>query len=1043
MFTLVIRVLAVLLLWIVAGVQASGQRIAQHAGLNAENISAVLLDHQGFMWIGSQQGLFFYNGYQLQAHKPNISEPGSIAALDIRNLYQSRDNHIWVSTNSGGLSRYNPATQSFTNYRHQSADNHSLSNDSVYDVIEGANGQLWVATQIGLNRLDPKSGMNTRYFKQEGVAGSLPGNYVYKLFVDSLNRLWVGTLGGGLAYWQDDATGFVTVPLPQGNHDVFAIAEQAGECLWVGTRLGLIRIGFDDLAASQVELGSITGAEPIVASLMLDADVLYVGTLGHGLHAFRPGSGYAKALTPGSDDTVTSIIKSQSGQLYYATWGSGVFLYDSPLPARSAAAQTDSFWHALPDVTAVLAEQDGDRVWLGSFSHGLHWMDMQTRQLSKLDVSLGALQLNGIVSLATVGPQALLVGASNGLWYIDNTGRVLGFWGYDPDKADSIGKGFVRVLEPGKDGDIWVGIGGDGLYRFDISSGGFTAYRHDPDDPSSLSGNYITSLLLDGRFLWVGTRSNGLNLCELATMSCQRLLVSNSGLTHFYISDIAKDRQGRVWVGTDGGGLHTVTLDQHMPGGVNVTADPRLATDSVKAILPQDDGNIWVATNTGIFAFSPADDTFQPLADPVLTHAGSFIQRSKSAGPAYSVFGSHNGVYLLTHATGIGPAIHFPMRFTRLAHDGLPDTLQGLAITERQRLTIPWEGMLSVEFALLDFAAPSHSYEYRVSPSDSWIPLNNMNHLNFYKMEPGLHRLQVRGLGTSGVWSEPAQLEIAVIPPWWRNTRYMMLALILLCLLAVMYHRYRMARWERYTRKLTALKEDKLKVIAQLRQNEQQLQTAFEGMRSLATRLQHAKEEERKSISRELHDQFGQSLTATQISLQLFRRQHPQGSQQIDQCIDTIQGMIKQVRAISFDLRPSLLDDVGLVAGISHQLRIMSSSLSHPITFVADEDFPRINPELTITLFRVIQESVTNAIRHAMATRIEVTLAVTDSSVRARISDNGIGFDIDSVKAKISGGRHLGLLGVEERVLSLAGDLEINAAVGGGVSITVEFPYAE
>ena len=181
----VIKYLVPLLLLFTAHAWSANQRIAQHQGLDADNISAMMFDHQGFMWIGSQEGLFFYDGAQLEKFEPDVTDNGSIAALDIRNLYLSRDNSIWISTNSGGLSRFNPETHAFINYRHDSDDINSLSNDSVYDVVDGPDGHLWIATQIGLNRLQPASGDIKRFYKQDESVGALPANYVYKLFVDS------------------------------------------------------------------------------------------------------------------------------------------------------------------------------------------------------------------------------------------------------------------------------------------------------------------------------------------------------------------------------------------------------------------------------------------------------------------------------------------------------------------------------------------------------------------------------------------------------------------------------------------------------------------------------------------------------------------------------------------------------------------------------------------------------------------------------------------------------------------------------------------
>jgi signal transduction histidine kinase len=356
-------------------------------------------------------------------------------------------------------------------------------------------------------------------------------------------------------------------------------------------------------------------------------------------------------------------------------------------------------------------------------------------------------------------------------------------------------------------------------------------------------------------------------------------------------------------------------------------------------------------------------------------------------------------------------------------------------------LEVPWGGMLNVQFTLLDFSTSKHRYEYRVSSADVWRKLNDVRQLNFYKMAPGTHELEVRGTSHGGQWSEPARISIAVIPPWWRNPTYILLILLLATFLAIGYHKYRMAKWRRITKRLNNLKEEKSLVIEQLEKNEQQLKAAFEGMRKLASRLLNAKEEERKAISRELHDQFGQSLTAIQIGLQLYRRQHPLNSEPIDASVNNIQTMIKQVRAFSFDLRPSLLDDVGLTAATNDLIAKLANTVDYPIYFRADDNFPQLNPELSTTLFRVIQESLTNAIRHAQATRIEVSLSFDGSTIRSVISDNGIGFDVATIKEKISEGGHLGLLGVEERVYSQHGILSIETQPGAGTMITTEFLY--
>lgn len=1041
----VIRTIIYIMLLHLGNAWSAPEKIAQNLDFDADNISAVLFDQQGFMWLGTQDGLFFYDSHQLEKFRPDVDTPGTIAALDIRNLYLSRDNSLWISTNSGGLSRFNPDTRTFTNYRHNSEDINSLSNDSVYDVTDGPDGELWVATQIGLNRLNPATGKVRRYVKEDTNAASLPSNYIYRLYVDSHNRLWIGTIGGGLAYWAGETQGFISVELPDGIKDVFSIVEQDGKYLWVGTRQGLLRITLDNLLVSRIKPVLGTESELMIISLHLDANQLILGTFGQGLRFYDPDTNQLNQHSQdsqGAKDTITSIVKDSTGQLFYATWGRGAYKLDVTERNKSANGTAKSTSLSLPNVAALYASSGSNKAWVGSFSHGLHWLDLDTQQLNKFTPSSYTQNINGVLSIASVGTDELLVGTSEGLWHLLGNGTVKAHFSYQRDEAGSIGKGFVRVLQPDDSGDVWVGIGGDGLYKYHPDSETFTAFKHDPSVLDSLSGNYITSLLVDGPYLWVGTRSNGLNLCQKDNMSCQRLQVHNSGLNHYYISDIAKDDLGNIWVGTDGGGLHKAEFHPRgVETEVRITPEAGLAADSIKSILPGASGDVWFTTSDGLFGYNADHKRFYKATDRVLNGLGGFSQRSRASAGKTNLLGTNNGVYLFTAMSNVEPETHFPVRFTQILSDSLTSPILNTAIQEPFQMSVPWGGWLNVEFALLDYGSTGHSYQYRMSSKSEWISLNSMHHLNFYKLDPGVHRLEVRGRGVNQAWSQPATLNLTVVPPWWRNTTYIGLLLVCIAFVAISYHRFRMAKWERYTRRLNALKEEKLAVIEKLRQNEQHLKSAFEGMRNLATRLQYAKEEERKSISRELHDQFGQSLTATQISLQLFRRQHPNDTDLIDTCITTIQSMIKQVRAISFDLRPSLLDDVGLVAGLHHQLNKMSSSLAHPIIFNADADIPELSPSLTITLFRVIQESVTNAIRHANATKIEVTLYLDGNNIKADVSDNGVGFDPDDISSKVSKGGHLGLLGIEERVRSQNGNLNIKAIPNGGVSISVEFPY--
>ena len=123
-------------------------------GLEARVVPSIILDSKGFLWVGSREGLYRYDGYKAQAFLPQRGNPDAISDIDIRSVYEAVDGSIWVGTNTGGLDRYDPATGKFRNFAHNSADPTSIIDNSINSIVEGPAGLLWVATQKGLSRLD-------------------------------------------------------------------------------------------------------------------------------------------------------------------------------------------------------------------------------------------------------------------------------------------------------------------------------------------------------------------------------------------------------------------------------------------------------------------------------------------------------------------------------------------------------------------------------------------------------------------------------------------------------------------------------------------------------------------------------------------------------------------------------------------------------------------------------------------------------------------------------------------------------------------------
>ena len=209
-------------------------------------------------------------------------------------------------------------------------------------------------------------------------------------------------------------------------------------------------------------------------------------------------------------------------------------------------------------------------------------------------------------------------------------------------------------------------------------------------------------------------------------------------------------------------------------------------------------------------------------------------------------------------------------------------------------------------------------------------------------------------------------------------------------------------------------------------------------LRQLSLRLLSIQEQERVRIAREVHDELGQALTAMKIDLQQLGRNHPGLEQPLGAIARTIDETVELVRRIATDLRPSVLDDLGVTAALELQLRRVRESTGIQTTLVVSEE-PALDMLTGVTLYRIAQEALANVIRHADASEIEVSLAIQDRAAVLEISDNGRGV----TPAQIADPNSLGLLGMRERAELLGGSVAITGEPGKGTRLTVRLPVRE
>lgn len=220
-----------------------------------------------------------------------------------------------------------------------------------------------------------------------------------------------------------------------------------------------------------------------------------------------------------------------------------------------------------------------------------------------------------------------------------------------------------------------------------------------------------------------------------------------------------------------------------------------------------------------------------------------------------------------------------------------------------------------------------------------------------------------------------------------------------------------------------------------------QVRTGRERMQLLSSRLMEAQEQERRAIARELHDEIGQVVTGIHLRLQALGQEtdDPEMAEELQESMAMVEHLLQQVRDLSLNLRPSILDDFGLVPALEWLIRRQVRKSGLEIDLSADAEV-RPRSEIETVCFRVAQEALTNVVRHAEATRARVSLNQNTRELELEIQDNGVGFDVEKESGRALQGGSLGLLNMRERVLMAGGRFDIESTPGQGTRIRARFP---
>lgn len=996
-------------------------------------LSSVLcgtFDKAGNLWLGTGGGgVSRFDG----KHFANYSKAQGLASNVVFGVTEDKSGNLWFGTTSG-VSKYNG--YSFTNYTKAQG----LPSNIITSVLQDGQNNLWIGTaEAGVSKYDGKR------FTNFTTADGLPDNYIHCMIIDRNGDVWFGTDAGGVSKY--DGCTFTNYTIKQGliSNNVNCILQDKIGNIWFGTGAGLTKYDgkkFTNYAARQ----GLTNNN--ISCIQQDKEGnIWFGLRTGGLMKYDGGrfTNYSNGRgLPGN--AISSILVDNVGDLWLTSQGGGVSKYagNSVTSYTSTQGLTSNF------VWSILQDTDG-KFWFGTYEGGVSRYD--GRSFANFTRTQGL--------------------ADNLVWSIlqDNTGRIWfaternGVSKYDGKnftnytKAQGLASNTVNSIMQDKTGNIWLGTI-DGASKYDGRS--FINYA----TAQGLPGDNIQYIFQDrSGNLWFATHDDGISKYDGNTFTN---FSTEDGLASNTVYVIRQDKAGNVWFGTNAGASkydgkrftsYTTAMglaDNNIWGITEDTARDLLwfATNQGLSGLKENQSGNRTETNNDFENFNT--NTGYPIKD--VSTGAVFVDKKGIlwVGSGHDNLIKFDYSKVIKDAKALNLVVENVkvnnedicwtnlMRLTQgnravdsltmlnemissfgkiLSHEVLDSMykkhgdirLDGITrfYPVPINLVLPYrDNSVTIEFVAVEPALQKQvKYQYKLEGyNKDWSPLSNNSAAVFGNIRPGTHIFRVRALSPFGVWSETAYT-FRILPPWWLTwwayTLYVLLAGGILY--AIYYNRVRAIK-----RKQAA----ELNIMAA------------------------AQEEERKRISRDLHDDIGARLTNINMLSALGQqkvRMQPEDSEYLKRISNEVQTCAEALDDIvwSIDTKNDSIQEV--TARMRRYAAEIFDGTAVRYYVIADENFlpEKLSTAKRRDLFLVFKETINNIQKHAMASEVKINIQAQDDSLIMEVNDNGKGFDPSQPTARN------GLRNMRQRIQKWGGIFAIQSSPGKGATLKISLPVSD
>jgi signal transduction histidine kinase/ligand-binding sensor domain-containing protein len=801
----------------------SFSHITTDNGLLSGNVRSLAEDHQGFIWIGTEEGLQRYDGYSMVTYKYNKQDTTSISGNVVLNIFEDRFRRLWIGT-MNGLCLYDRKNNRFRRFTHDENDNHSINGNIVRAIFESKDGR------------------------------------VYFGFDDS-----------GFSYCTSSATSpekisFISFDVPHGEDNslqgwVSSIAQaEDGSILLGGQRL----FRFDPAGNKVTQVLQEFFFSNIHGITVDSKHRVWLATYGEGVyiydrsfnlvahHTNREGTGYL------SDNKVDRVLEDKDGNFWIMS-DKGLNLIsatDDPLFDRPFKV----YIHKENDPNSLLSNpikasmlDRYDRLWLSSYFGGLNIYDKHAfkfQPIKSSDVE-GSLSNGNVFAFEHDNNDNLWVGTdAGGVNVLKHAKENLFKKKYDrlDLKVGNRAVEKIKSLKIDRFNNLWVGTWGDGLFRVNLTTGRYEQFVNIPGDSRSLIGNEVMQLAIDSLDnLWIGTFSgldcynpktnifihySNLNKPNTAlqvdrinaihvhgshlwiaheVFGLHEFDYTNKTFVKHNISEVTEGisintihfgNRGFLWLGTNSTGLiryNTSTRETKV-----YTEQHGLANNFVNAILQESDSDrLWLSTNNGLAEFDPESETFTNYYKADGLQSAQFNPNSAYyLNHQFILFGGISGFNAFDPKLINKSSRDFPIVFTHFWINNTETNVEFQNSPLKKNIIVSdtivlshTQNFIGIEFAMLEYSfSGSNRYKYFMQGlHDQWHDLNLDNKAFFTNLNPGTYTFKIKASNSDGIWSDSVKsIVIDIRPAWWQTTAFKVIIVLLLVLLTYSIFRFRL-----------------------------------------------------------------------------------------------------------------------------------------------------------------------------------------------------------------------------------------------------------